>query len=161
MVAISPLRKAWTDERDHWERETGTSVDRSNFLEVYRRVYLRALSNVVVRSAFRKTGIWPFNPAVVPLNGYLYRFHLWEDDSCPHCPGETETVEHYLFECPEYRWERHQLRRRLGRGANSMACLTGTKTGTRQLLRFVEATGRFPNFRKLATNDDAPQREPG
>lgn len=85
----------------------------------------------------------------IPLNAYLHRFHLRDDPDCPHCPDESETVQHFLFDCPEYKWERHQLRRKLGRGANSMACLTGTKAGARQLLKYIESTGRFPTYRRL------------
>ena len=46
-------------------RETGQAIDKTNFLEIYGRAHIRALSPETICAAFRKTGVWQFNPDVV------------------------------------------------------------------------------------------------
>jgi hypothetical protein len=40
-------------------------MDKSNFLVIYGRAHVRALTSDNIKAAFKKTGIWPFNPDVV------------------------------------------------------------------------------------------------
>jgi hypothetical protein len=61
VVVFAILKRMLSDERDRWERETGEMVSKSNFLGIYGRAHLRALTSETIKSAFRKTGIWPFN----------------------------------------------------------------------------------------------------
>ena len=65
MVVFSVVKHYWTVERDRWEREKGEKISKSNFLTVYGAAHLRALKPAVIRSAFRKTSVWPFDPSVV------------------------------------------------------------------------------------------------
>jgi hypothetical protein len=65
VVIFSPLKKFWQQERDREERENGQKVSKSNFLSVYGRAHLRALTQVNIKAAFRKTGVYPFNPSVI------------------------------------------------------------------------------------------------
>jgi hypothetical protein len=53
------------DERDKWLREKGAAMDKNNFLTVYGRAHVRALTHDNIKAAFQKTGIWPFNPNIV------------------------------------------------------------------------------------------------
>ena len=53
------------EERDKWLREYGATMDKNNFLTVYSRAHVRALTPANIKAAFKKTGIWPFNPNVV------------------------------------------------------------------------------------------------
>ena len=46
------------------------------------------------------------------LNSYMFRFNMSETDECPHCQ-ETESIEHYFFNCPEYEGPRHHLMKEL------------------------------------------------
>jgi hypothetical protein len=53
------------EERDRWLRENGAAMDKNNFLTVYGRAHVLALTPANIKAAFKKTGIWPFNPNVV------------------------------------------------------------------------------------------------
>ena len=65
MVIFSPLKKYWQQERDKEERESGQKVTKSNFLSVYGRAHLQALTPQNIKAAFRKTGVYPYNPSVI------------------------------------------------------------------------------------------------
>ncbi|KAH7917887.1 DDE-domain-containing protein, partial [Leucogyrophana mollusca] len=65
VVVFAGLKQYWSDERDKWEREKGDGITKSNFLTIYGRAHLRALKPGIIRTAFRKTGVWPFNRDVV------------------------------------------------------------------------------------------------
>jgi ribonuclease HI len=47
--------------------------------------------------------------ARVGLNRHLYQLHQAPDPYCPHCPGEEETVRHYLIDCSYYEWTRQPM----------------------------------------------------
>ena len=40
-------------------------MDKNNFLAIYGRAHVRALTPDNIKAAFKKTGVWPFNPDVV------------------------------------------------------------------------------------------------
>jgi hypothetical protein len=65
VVIFSPLKKYWQEERDREEREKGRKVSKTNFLSVYGRAHLRALTPENIKAAFRKTGVYPYDPSVV------------------------------------------------------------------------------------------------
>ncbi|RXW15028.1 hypothetical protein EST38_g10826 [Candolleomyces aberdarensis] len=64
IIIFSPLKKAWTKSHDDYEREKGR-VNKGCFLEVYGRAHQEALSSHNIITAFRKTGVVPFNPDVI------------------------------------------------------------------------------------------------
>jgi hypothetical protein len=64
VVIFSPMKHHWTKARDDWEWQ-GHTVDKSNFLAVYAEAHKQALTPENIKSAFRKTGVIPFNPDVV------------------------------------------------------------------------------------------------
>lgn len=66
VVIFSPLKKYWQQERDVEERERGQRVSKTNFLSVYGRAHIRALTPENIKMAFKKTGVYPFNPSVIP-----------------------------------------------------------------------------------------------
>jgi hypothetical protein len=43
---------------------------------------------------------------------YLHRFNMEENDICTHCQA-TETIQHYLLECPGYQLSRHIMKQKL------------------------------------------------
>jgi hypothetical protein len=65
VVIFGPLKTYWTEERDKYERTTGQKVSKSNFLKIYGAAHVCAFTETNVRATFRKTGLIPFNPAVV------------------------------------------------------------------------------------------------
>jgi len=40
-------------------------MDKNNFLAIYSRAHVCALTVDNIKAAFKKTGVWPFNPNVV------------------------------------------------------------------------------------------------
>jgi hypothetical protein len=65
VAVFGVLKQCWSEERDKWESEKGEKVTKSNFLAIYGAAHVRALTPETIKSAFRKTGVWPFNPKVV------------------------------------------------------------------------------------------------
>ncbi|KAF5393164.1 hypothetical protein D9757_001173 [Collybiopsis confluens] len=65
VVVFSPLKRAWSDTRDQYER-SGGRITKLTFLSVYAQAHLRAFTPANIKSAFEKTGIVPFNPDVIP-----------------------------------------------------------------------------------------------
>lgn len=79
----------------------------------------------------------------IGLNHHMKRIKKTQNDSCPNCAGIAETIHHYLFDCPEYDHERHELGRRLGRDAKSLKFLLNAPKGIPEILRYVGKTGRL------------------
>ncbi|PIL26583.1 centromere protein B [Ganoderma sinense ZZ0214-1] len=67
VVIFGPLKQAWTTVRDNYERQGGT-VSKRNFLSLYAKAHNIALTSDNIKAAFRKTGVVPLNPAVIPNN---------------------------------------------------------------------------------------------
>ena len=65
VVIFSVLKWHLSDECDKWVCQHAGEINKTNFLELYRNVHLAALTSENVQAAFWKTGVWPFNPAVV------------------------------------------------------------------------------------------------
>jgi len=59
------LKRFLNEERNKWLQETGAAMDKTNFLSIYRKAHIRALTPANIKAAFRATGVWPFNPSVV------------------------------------------------------------------------------------------------
>jgi len=86
----------------------------------------------------------------IPLNSHLQRINKSDTSCCPTCPGTDETIYHYLFDCPQYRRERHIFSNALGRNATSISYILTSSKATSHLVRFVNSTGRLkPNFGEL------------
>jgi hypothetical protein len=65
VVIFSPLKKLIGKEHDKWLQENGAAMDKNSFLTVYGKAHVRALTPENIKAAFKKTGVWPFNPNVV------------------------------------------------------------------------------------------------
>lgn len=65
VVVFGPLKHYWTQERDEYEQKTRQKLDKTNFISIYSKAHQKAFTPETIRAAFRKTGIWPFNPDVV------------------------------------------------------------------------------------------------
>ncbi|KAF9506796.1 hypothetical protein BS47DRAFT_1374035 [Hydnum rufescens UP504] len=48
-----------------WEKETGGIVNKDSFLLIFGRAYQHAFTKSTILSAFRKTGVIPFDPSVI------------------------------------------------------------------------------------------------
>jgi len=65
VVVFRLLKTEFGKRRDHLLRETGKAVSKENFLQVYREAHLKVLTPELIRTAFRKTGIVPFDRNVI------------------------------------------------------------------------------------------------
>jgi hypothetical protein len=64
VVIFSILKRAWSEERDKFER-SGPAVSKVNFIGIYAKAHVRAFTKENILSAFRKTGVVPFNPNII------------------------------------------------------------------------------------------------
>ena len=64
VVIFNVLKRAWSNEGDKFEK-SGPAVSKVNFLGVYTKAHVRAFTKENILSAFRKTGMVPFNPDVI------------------------------------------------------------------------------------------------
>lgn len=100
VVVFAVLKKCWSEERDKWEREKGEGITKSNFITIYGQAHLRALTPDLIRMAFRKTGVWPFNPTVIseqmmaPSKETSYQGHLPFEPYQSCCQLPTEIGKH-------------------------------------------------------------------
>ena len=65
VVIFSPLKRFWMEERDQFKSSKRQKITKSNFISIYSRAHRRALTPENICTAFKKMGVWPFNPNVV------------------------------------------------------------------------------------------------
>ena len=58
---FSSLKRAWSDERNKFE-QMGPAVSKVNFLCIYAKAHVHAFTPKNIISAFKKTGVVPYNP---------------------------------------------------------------------------------------------------
>ncbi|CAA7257504.1 unnamed protein product [Cyclocybe aegerita] len=61
VVIFSPMKQRFGENRDKLFRETGQEISKENFLKVYGDTHLAILQPELIKKAFLKTGIIPFN----------------------------------------------------------------------------------------------------
>ncbi|GAA5960384.1 hypothetical protein JCM10213_001740, partial [Rhodosporidiobolus nylandii] len=132
--------------RARWEKEWAASpvgarlraVDASPPFSPFRRL-LRTLPRPQASLLTRLRT--DFSPLAAPL----HRAHLHPDGLCG-C-GERETRAHFFLSCPLYTAPRRVLRQELRlRDLPPLPALLSTAAFARPLLRFINATDRFPRF---------------
>lgn len=65
VVCFARLKILWGEEQDRIEKEEAVRVTKTNFIVVYGRVRAKAFTTDLVKKAFEKTGIHPWNPKVI------------------------------------------------------------------------------------------------
>ena len=94
----------------------------------------------------------------VPLNAYLFRFKKHHTSRCNACYLTTrrhrdKTVKHFLFECPEYKWERADMDRTLGHNSRDLQILLSEEKNVKALLKYIGKTKRL----KITQGEVPPQ----
>jgi 3-methyladenine DNA glycosylase Tag len=84
----------------------------------------------------------------IPLNKYLHRIKKSETNKCTACPqitgsAATESVRHFLFECPAYNNERRRLDAKLGRNSKDLKAILANPEHIKDLMQFIGQTERF------------------
>jgi len=65
IVIFGPLKRCWGDERKEYEGSKCQQITKQTFVSIYGCAHHKTLRPELVRTAFEKTGLWPFNPCVV------------------------------------------------------------------------------------------------
>ena len=65
VVVFSPLKCTYGKEHDRHLQETGEPITKLNFLKVYGEAHLKMIMPDLIKTAFCKTGIYPFNHEVI------------------------------------------------------------------------------------------------
>ena len=106
--------------------------------------FLHAISkaNISRRSASLITQLYIGH---IPLNDYLRRFKKTDSARCPACGAGSETVAHFLLECPIYAHERWILAKRLNKRGKELTLenILGDKEAITPLSNYISATHRF------------------
>ncbi|KAJ3898538.1 hypothetical protein F5879DRAFT_812454, partial [Lentinula edodes] len=74
---------------------------------------------------------------------HLHRIGKADSPTCPCCKRATETVAHFLFDCPAHRRARGRLQRKLPNQLWSLGPLLSTKQALSPLFRYINDTKRF------------------
>jgi hypothetical protein len=80
----------------------------------------------------------------IPLNNYLHRSKCVDSPQCPACGDASETVEHYLLNCPAYAHERWALEKAI-KHKPDLKVLLGDGEASLMLNNYIKATHRFDN----------------
>lgn len=142
---LAHLRKQW---KSRWKKSPRfprlNAIDKS----LPSKKFLKLVDNLDRRQS---AIIAQLRTGHTPLNQHLFRIRRSETPSCPHCQDITvETVEHFLFICPHYQHERHIIRRKLRRKAESLPYLLSSPEAVKPLIRYIHATKRFQTQYKSA-----------
>ena len=128
----------WTDAKQnklapgkHLQRIIGDNI--TGGPEIYKSMKHRQSATTLVRLRTGHCG----------LNQYLARFKKIDSPRCTYCGYETETVEHFLLECPNHWRARDTMRKRVGARQMELRSLLGDRKLVSVTLEFVEASGRF------------------
>lgn len=62
---FGPLKAAYVQERDRYEREKHEPASKKNFLTIFGRAVVRALTKTNIEAAMARAGTWPINESVV------------------------------------------------------------------------------------------------
>ncbi|TEB16659.1 hypothetical protein FA13DRAFT_1582165, partial [Coprinellus micaceus] len=80
----------------------------------------------------------------LPLNDHLCKIKKADTDKCEKCNrGRRETVQHFLFECQEYKILRSKMDQAHKKAKRNLKMIFQSEQHTKILLRYVVNTRRF------------------
>ena len=84
----------------------------------------------------------------IPLNSYLHKIGKTASNRCEACWRQSqvmtpESVQHFLFECPEYAIQRSRLENKLGRDSRDLRSILKNKDKTLELVHYIAQTKRL------------------
>jgi hypothetical protein len=68
VAVFSTLKHCWSEERDKFEHTTGQKITKNNFIQVYQKAHIRAVTPATIKAAFKRTGVWSLNHQVITHN---------------------------------------------------------------------------------------------
>ena len=94
----------------------------------------------------------------ISLNKHLHRFKRSVTPLCLQCTDNCpETIHHFLFDCPKYARERHNMRIKLGQKALSVGHLLASKHAQQELFTFIN---KMQRFKAVFSGIPIPPKEP-
>jgi hypothetical protein len=95
----------------------------------------------------------------LPLNNYLHRIGKAPSKRCDRCwrrrrVEATEIFTHFLFECPAFDYERHDLDRKLGQSSRDLKTILSEPDNIRVMLRYIGRTRRFKQLGDVSIMKD-------
>ena len=81
----------------------------------------------------------------IPLNKFLARINKVDTVQCPACGASSETIAHFLLECPGYAHERWTLETRLMKKGRAMTVedILGNMDTMIPLVNFIKVSHHF------------------
>ena len=129
-----------------WKREW----DASARAEKFKSLDLTSLSNKFVKlisndrlSRIDASQIFQLKTGHFPLNVYLERIKRVEKANCPACGHPRETVQHFIFDCPSYSYERWALLKKTNKREPKLKDILNCEDMVLPLANYIQATGRF------------------
>ena len=65
VVCFANMKEVWKQEITAHEKRSGQAVKKEDFAEIFGKAFQKAFTPKTVKSAFRATGIYPYNPTVI------------------------------------------------------------------------------------------------
>jgi hypothetical protein len=87
VACFSPLKRAYSNLIEQLVRTGYHHIDKVDFLDVYPEAHTQAFKKMNIQSAFRASGLVPFNP-----NQVLDSLIFYKEDSRPSSQGTTSTI---------------------------------------------------------------------
>ena len=92
---------------------------------------------------------------------YLHKIGKVNSKRCSSCwrvrhEDVTETVIHFLFECPTFDYERHDFDHTLGAQLRNLRTILGNKEYVTELIRYIGRTGRLKKQGEVPPNQSWP-----
>jgi hypothetical protein len=142
VVIFSLMKHNWSVARDEWERK-GHTVDKTNFLSVYAEAHTKTLTAENVKSAFRATGVIPFNPDIVTVERMAPSLTTSRRTTVPiRQSSPVETISDMILDYADYRQTTSLL-------AQSDA---DTNVGSPDRLPVPSTSSTIPFFVRTGTN---------
>jgi hypothetical protein len=87
VACFSPLKRAYSDLIKRLIQRGYHHIDKVDFLDVYPEAHAQAFKKMNIQSAFRASGLVPFDP-----NQVLDSLNFYKEDSRPSSQGTTSTI---------------------------------------------------------------------
>ena len=132
--------------KEKWRKEWASSprYERLKHIDpsLPSRKFVELISN---KKVHRETAskIYQIRSGHVPLNAYLHKFKIKENAQCPACGAPNETPQHFVMECPAYKYERWKLRPKKGKPELKYGDLLSNEEKTVELAHYILDTKRF------------------
>ncbi|KAI9037480.1 transposase [Aspergillus affinis] len=98
IVCFSPLKSAYSNLIERLVRTGYYHIDKVNFLDIYPEAHIQAFKKANIQSAFKASGIVPFDPTKVLDNLIFYR-----EESRPNSQRTTSTITKMLLNLKQFK----------------------------------------------------------